>query len=120
MVKQATKQRKSSPLLPIFGIVLALTFAVISYVFLPTVQSYLSRQGVLGTMDPLTTKLLIGGVMWALMFGASMFLVSLLVGRDYDESMNIKFHKEAAKRKQQQKIEQELRREHRRKMNRGG
>jgi type III secretory pathway component EscU len=118
MVKQASKQERKNPLLPIFGLILALTFALVSYLLLPYAQDYLARQGILSGFDPLVSKLMVGGVMWFLMFGVAMFIVSLFAGREADEDVNLKFKKDSVKYKKQMRREKDLKRERRRRMNR--
>lgn len=117
-VVQQKKKRKANRLLPVLGIALAITFAVIAYFLLEPVRGYLRAQGVTSAFDPQLADLLIGGVLWLLMFGTAMFLVSIVVGRDPAEKQSIEFSKQAAKRKKREKAERELRKKRKREFKR--
>ncbi len=119
MVKRAEHKRRSNPLLPIFGAILALAFGVIAYVLLPYVQRYLRTQGIsFGTLSPLVSDLLVGAVLWLVMFGVSMFIVAILTGRDYDENIALSFTKESAKYREWQRAEKERKQQLKRKLQR--
>ena len=114
MVKQSEKQRKSSRLLPVFGLLLGLAFAFVSFVLLPTVKAYLVRQGIsFGGASALTIDLLIGGSMWVVMFGIAMFIVALAVGTHEDDKTAKEYYKRSAQRKKRQKYEEEMKRRRR-------
>ncbi len=118
MVKVAEKKRKKNPLLPVLGIILALSFGLFAYLLVPPVAGFMRSKGVALPADVTTQYLLIGGLMWFLMFGIAMFLVSILVGRSYDENLRIEHQKESARRREVMKEERELRRQRRREANR--
>lgn len=106
MVKQAEKRRKRSPLLPVFGLVLALGFAAIAYVLSVPAYDFLMRQRVnFGTLGVNTAQLLIAAAIWIVLFGSSMFLVAILAGRTYDEDLSLKYYKEETKRRKQKELE---------------
>jgi hypothetical protein len=123
MVKQAKKKsnRAKKAVMPIIGIVLALVFAFFAYLLTPGLEEYILDQGIsLEKIEPALRPLIIGGVIWLILFSVAMFFVSLLVGRDFDEDQALKFKREAVKRRKMMERERELKRERRRRMNRGG
>ncbi|NPV68315.1 MAG: hypothetical protein HPY64_14330 [Anaerolineae bacterium] len=119
MVKRVEYKRRRNPLLPIFGAILAIAFGVIAYVLLPYVQRYLRTQGIsFGTLSPLASDLLVGAVLWLVMFGVSMFIVAILAGRDYDEDVALSFTKESARYRERQRAEKERKQQLKRKLQR--
>ena len=108
-----TKRRK--PLLPIVGIVLALAFAFFAYLLTSPVRTFLvSRRVSFGGIPANMISPLIGVAIWLVLFLVAMFFVALLVGRDPVEDQAIKFNKEALKRREQQKVEREMKRQRQR------
>ncbi len=106
MVKQAERKRKRSPLLPLFGLLLALGFAAIAYVLSSPAYDFLvSRRVNFGNLGQNTSLLLIGAAIWIVLFGSSMFLVAILSGRTYDEDLSLKYYKEETKRRKQKELE---------------
>jgi hypothetical protein len=119
VVKKAENKRKSNRLLPIFGLILALAFALVAFLLYPIVVDFLVRQGVsFGTLTPLMRDLLIGGALWFAMFGVAMFLVALAVGSHEDDRIAADYYQRASKRKKIQKQEEELKRRRRLEMRR--
>lgn len=117
MVKKAENKRKQSRLLPVVGLVLGLTFALVSFVLIPTVKGFLIGQGVsFGTLSPTTIDLLVGGVIWVSMFGIAMFFVSVAIGTHHDDKAAREYYKRSAKRKERQKYEEEMKRRRRQQM----
>ena len=111
VIVQNKKKRRRNPLLPVFGAVLALVFAGFSYLLVPTVHNFLVSKGVsFGGMAPATLDLLIGVAIWLVLFGIAMLFVAILTGRSNDEDLAIQFSKEAAKRREAQKLERERKR----------
>ena len=105
------KKKRRNPLLPVFGIVLAVVFAGFSYLLMPGVRNFLLNKGVsLGGVAPATLDILIVVAIWLVMFSVAMLLVAMLTGRSQDEDLAIKFNKEAAKRREAQKLERERKR----------
>jgi hypothetical protein len=117
---QTQKKKRRNPLLPVFGLVLALIFAGFSYVLMPIVRNFLVSRGVsLGGVAPATLDILIGVVIWLVLFGIAMLIVAILTGRSADEDLAIKFNKEAAKRKEAQKLERALKKKRQQQSRRG-
>lgn len=117
---QTQKKRRRNPLLPVFGAVLALIFAGFSYLLMPVVRNFLLNRGVaFGGLAPATIDILIGVAIWLVMFSVAMLLVAILTGRSADEDLAIKFNKEAAKRKEAQKLERALKKKRQQQSRRG-
>ena len=111
MVKHAERKRKRNPLLPVFGIGLAVVFALFAFLLLDPARTFLLSNGVtFGTLQPSVRDLLIGGMIWFVLFGTSMFLVAIMVGRNFDEKENIDFLKQSAKMRKQRERERKRRR----------
>ncbi len=121
MVKQASRKQKPNRLLPIFGLLLGLAFALVAFVLLPTVKAFLIQRGVAfgGASAPMI-DLLIGGVMWLVMFGIAMFIVAMAIGTHQDDKTAMEYYKRSAQRKKRQKYEEELRRRRRMEMRGAG
>jgi nitrogen fixation-related uncharacterized protein len=114
------KKRRRNPLLPVFGAVLALVFAGFSYLLMPIVRDFLVNKGVtFGGMAPATLDILIGVAIWAVMFGIAMLLVAILTGRSADEDLAIRFNKQSAKRREEQKLERAMKRKRQQQSRRG-
>ncbi len=119
MVKRAEYKRQRNPLLPIFGAILAVGFGVVAYFLVPPVQGYLKALGIsFGTLNKLTSDLLVGVVLWLLMFGASMFLVALATGKHPDEALALSFNKESERYRERQRKEKERKMQLKRKLQR--
>lgn len=122
------KKRRVNPLLPVLGILMAIAVAVIAYILVPYIvdqwpalnRIITSGQNIHVLWPPSRERIIFTVVMWAVVFGAFMFVVALMVGRHPDEEENIKFQKEAAKRFKERQREKALERERRRRMSRGG
>lgn len=111
MVKQAKKVKKRNPLLPVFGLILAIIFVLFAAVLVPPVADFLRSRNVdFGTLGVDVQNLIIGGMIWFIMFGTAMFFVAILVGRNPGEKENIEFMKHAAKRRKQRERERKQRR----------
>ncbi len=111
MVKQAEKKKKQSPLMPVIGLFLAIIFGLFAVVLIgPASQFLLDQRVSFGTMDVNLRNGLIGGMLWLIMFGSAMFLVSILVGRDPDEKENIEFLKRTEQTRKQRERERKRRR----------
>jgi hypothetical protein len=88
MVKQAEKERKRNPLLPVFGLLLAAGLFVLAYVIagevikMPQVKSV-----VLGMKN--TAQLIFGFAIWLGLLAISFFLVAVLVGKDPESTKGI-------------------------------
>jgi len=105
------KKRRRNPLLPVFGLVLALIFAGFSYLLVPVVSNFMRSKGVALTgMAPSTLDLLIGVAIWLVLFSVAMLFVAILTGRSEDEDLAIQFNKDAAKRREAQKRARERKR----------
>jgi Zn-dependent protease with chaperone function len=105
------KKRRRNPLLPIFGLILALAFGLFAYLLTPSVRGFLSSRGVsFGGVSASTLDLLIAGAIWLVMFMIAMMLVALFSGRSVDEDQAIKFAKQAAKERERQQMEREAKR----------
>ncbi|MBN2472169.1 MAG: hypothetical protein JXN59_15710 [Anaerolineae bacterium] len=114
MVKQASKKRKPSRLLPILGLLLGIAFALVALVLLPTAKAFLVKQGVaFGGATSLVIDLLIGGVIWVVLFGAAMFIVSLAIGTHEDDKVAMEYYKRSADRRKREKYEKEKKRQQR-------
>jgi len=112
MVKHAEYKQRKNTLLPIFGAILAITFGFIAYVLVEPAQGFLRAQGVsFGTLSQLASDVLVGAVLWLLMFGVAMFIVAILTGRDRDEALALSFNKESAKYRDRQLKEKERKRQ---------
>jgi hypothetical protein len=86
MVKQAEKERKRSPLLPVFGLLLAAGLFLVAYVVAGEVIKMPQVKGVvLGMKD--TAQLIFGFAIWLGLI--SFFLVAVLVGKDPDSTKGI-------------------------------
>ena len=110
MTKQ-NKKKKRNPLLPIIGLVLALSFAGIAYVVEPPVEAFLVNSGVsLSGLAPTTLRLLLAGMIWLVLFGTAMFIVAILSGHTPDEDESLRFYKESARRKKEQRRQKSRRR----------
>ncbi len=119
MVKKAEKVRTSSRLLPLFGLILGIAFALVAFLLMPTVKLFLVRQGVsFGGLSVRAADLLVGVTLWLAMFAIAMFIVAIAVGTHEDDRIALDYYKRAAKRKQQQKAEEELKRRQRLEMRR--
>lgn len=104
-------------MLPVLGLILGLAFAAVAFVLLAPVKSYLIRQGVsFGTLTPAMSDLLIGGAMWVVMFGISMFIVALAAGTHEDDRIAAEYYKRSSTRKRRQKVEEEMKRRRRQEM----
>lgn len=111
MVKQAKKSKGPNRLLPIIGLVLGITFGLLAFVLTPTAKAFLVQQRVsFGGAAAATVDFLIWLVLWLVMFGIAMFIVALAVGTHEDDKTAMEFYKRAAKRKERQKYEQEMKR----------
>jgi hypothetical protein len=121
MVKQAKKKksRAKNAIMPIVGIILALAFAFFAYLLTPGVEEFILDQGVsLDKIEPALRPIIIGGAIWLILFSIAMFVVSLMVGRDFDEDQALKFKRDEVKRRKLMKQEQERKRASRRNANR--
>lgn len=114
------KKQRRNPLLPVFGVILALVFAGFAYLLMPVVRNFLVSKGVaFGGLAPATLDILIGVVIWLVLFGVAMLFVAMLTGRSADEDLAIKFNKESAKRREQQKLERALKKKRQQQSRRG-
>lgn len=121
MVKQASKKQNSSRLLPVLGILLGLAFALVALVLLQPAKTFLFQRGVsFGGASAAAIDLLIGGVMWLVMFGIAMFIVAMAIGTHQDDKTAMEYYKRSAQRKKRQKYEEELRRRRRMEMRGSG
>ena len=113
------KKQRRNPLLPVFGVILALVFAGFAYLLMPVVRNFLVSKGVaFGGLAPATLDILIGVVIWLVLFGVAMLFVAMLTGRSADD-LAIKFNKESAKRREQQKLERALKKKRQQQSRRG-
>lgn len=127
MVKIAEKKYESgNRWLPIIGVILAVLFGILAWVFSTPVMDYLAAEGIyqpgflgkqFGASAELAEQLIIAGLLFFIAFGTMGFLISLLAGRTYDEDNNLKFRKETAKRRAQAERERELKRQRRQQRN---
>lgn len=113
--KPPKKKRKSNPLI---GIFLAVFFFGVSYLLAPTIATFLRARGVSFGLTTTTAQWLITALLFFVLFGIAMFVVSMLVGRDLDEDAAIKFNKEAVKRREFLRKEKEQRKERQREIRR--
>jgi hypothetical protein len=86
MVKKAEVQRKRSPLLPIFGIILAIALFVIAYgladlviLKVPSIYSQVASQ-------LQTARIAFSVGIWLVLMAIAFFLVSLFTGKDPDKA----------------------------------
>ncbi len=102
------KKRRRNPLLPVFGLILALAFGLFAYLLMPTVRGFLTSRGVsFGGLSSTTIDFLIAGAIWLVMFMIAMMLVAIFSGRSADEDQAIKFAKQAVKDRERQQQERE-------------
>ncbi|MBX3065454.1 MAG: hypothetical protein U0528_16500 [Anaerolineae bacterium] len=85
MVKQAEKLKKVSPLLPIYGLVVAVGLAVVARLLVDPVLKVLPElnSALLSSGYPYETmKWVVAGAMWIVFIGLAYFLVALISGKD--------------------------------------
>ncbi len=85
MVKKAEVQRKRSPLLPVFGLILAVALFVIAYGLadLVIMRPEIYRQ-VASQLQ--TARIAFSVGIWLVLMAITFFLVALLVGKDPDKA----------------------------------
>ncbi len=89
MVKKAENLRKRSPLLPVFGLIIAVGLFAISYVLssevvvkMPQVSRVIGGNGALA-------RWAFAFVIWLVFLGVAYFVVALAAGKDPDSGKNI-------------------------------
>lgn len=104
MVKQAERHHKPSPLLPIFGIIIAVGLAVVALVLTTALIDGGSIQP-LRQFQPANSPnrtiaiLGIGFAMWLPMFALVMLFVTLLAGKDPEDAKQIQLPPRVKKKK---------------------
>jgi hypothetical protein len=87
MVKQAEKVRRRSPLLPVFGLLLAAGLFVLAYI---VVDAITPIRKVIESSGSSAARLIFAGAIWLGLLAASVFLVAVLAGKDPESAQNIK------------------------------
>jgi hypothetical protein len=102
-IKQAEKRRQRSPLLPIYGLIIAICLFIVAYVVENPVADLLRRvapqsgftlpppdvQFTPTFVMPSTGRLLVAIVIWAILLAFAYFLAAMLTGRDPDSAKNL-------------------------------
>lgn len=94
MVKVAERRVKRSPLVPVFGLVIALGLAAIAILIVTIVIDSGSVQQLLIFKDPqapnrVVAILGLAFVLWLAMLGIAYLLVALLAGKDPDDARRL-------------------------------
>ncbi|MBX3085417.1 MAG: hypothetical protein KF716_27530 [Anaerolineae bacterium] len=88
MVKQAVKEKKRSPLVPVAGLLLALGLAVVAYFLTNLIidQNFMGAGAALKSTGANynISFFALAVILWLIMTAIGYFLVSLLVGKDPD------------------------------------
>jgi cation transporter-like permease len=85
MVKQAEKIRKRNPLLPVFGLIIAVGLFAVAYILSSQVVIKLPQvRGVIGGNQSLATWAF-AFVLWLVFLGVAYFFVALAAGKDPDQ-----------------------------------
>ena len=105
MVKQAIKEKKRSPWVPVAGLILAIGLGVVA-IFLTNMIIDQNIAGLGGALQSTganynISKFALGLILWLIMTGTGYFIVSLLVGKDPDpmSAKNIPMRPRTVKKK---------------------
>ena len=85
MVKQAVKLQKRNPLLPIFGLIIAIGLGVVAYLLMrPVIRLVPNLGGAIAGMGSRSNwgEIAVAFTLWVLMSAFAYFVVAVLTGRD--------------------------------------
>ena len=89
MVKKAEKIRKRSPLLPVFGLIIAVGLFAIAYVLSAEVVVKLPQVRNVVSSNLSLARWAFAFAIWLLFLGAAYFVVALAAGKDPDAGRNV-------------------------------
>jgi|GraSoiStandDraft_16_1057320.scaffolds.fasta_scaffold1072654_2 hypothetical protein len=108
MVKKAEKIRKRNPLLPIFGMIVAIGLGAIAYIVSSEVILKMPQVRTVVGANTVMAKWAFAFVVWLVLLGVAYFLVAMAAGKDPDAGKHMQLPTK------QKDLPQELRRKTRR------
>ena len=93
-IRQAERVRRRNPLLPVFGILIAITLMIFSYAveepFIKLIQTKFPQAGIAQSADPFsTTRMLFTFGIWLVLIVIFSLVVAILGGRSPDSAQNL-------------------------------
>ena len=93
-IRQADHTRKRNPLLPVFGLLIAITVFIFSYAieepFIKLIQSKFPQAGIAQSAEPFgTTRMLFTFGIWLVLLVIFSLLVAILSGRSPDNAKGL-------------------------------